>query len=337
MLPRYKSEPISIPALRFLASLVSITVMRWDLHGIIIEGRTNDNGLADWWRRSFASRPVSTAVPHLHITLNLTDSVPAPPPGDPDFTQGDLLAYYLDGETAVAHFPRFGQLALNLGAGTTDGRIVPAALHTYGVLEDLIAISLSPHLRRRGRFLIHAFAAAVNGRALLLVGSIGAGKTTTGMALLNAGWRLLSNDSPIIGAGGRVFSYPGLLAAYPETFGRFPATRHLAKRRAARDGRAKLTFPAEEIWPDVWLDRAAIGAICFPVIEARADHALEPIPAPQALARLLPHAVEQWDKAMMPPHLAALRQLVESAPAYRLRLGQDVAAIPTFFQKEINL
>ncbi len=302
--------------------------MRWDLHGIIIEGTTNDNGLADWWRRSFAALPESTAVPHLHLRLNLTETAPNPPRREPDFRQGDLLAYYVEGERVIAHFSRFGQLSLDLARGQTDGRLLPTALQTYGVLEDLAAIGLSPHLRRRGLFLIHALAAAVNGRALLLVGGIGAGKTTTGMALLNDGWRLLSNDSPIIRAGGQVLRYPGLLAAYPETFARFPAARHLAEGESERDGRAKLTIPAEQIWPDVWLDAAPIGAICFPVIEDRANHALEPIPAPQALAQLLPHAVEQWDKATIPQHLAVLRGLVEAAPAYRLRLGPDVLAIP---------
>ncbi len=307
--------------------------MRWDLHGIIIEGDTNDNGLADWWRRSFASLPRSTAVPHLHLRLALSQTAPNPPAREPDFRQGDLLAYYVDGNRVVAHFPRFGQLSLDLARGQTDSRLLPTALSTYGVLEDLVAIGLSPHLRRRGLFLIHAFAAARDGRALLLVGGIGAGKTTTGMALLNDGWRLLSNDSPIIKAGRQLLRYPGLLAAYPETLSRFEATRHLAEKEAERDGRAKLTLPAAQIWTDVWLDTAPIGAICFPMIEPRADHALEPIPAPQALAQLLPHAIEQWDKGVMPQHLAVLRELVETAPAYRLRLGPDVLAVPAILRQ----
>jgi hypothetical protein len=89
-----------------------------------------------------------------------------------------------------------------------------------------------------------------------------------------------------------------------------------------------LTVAAESIWPDVWIERAPAAAILFPQIESRADHALDPVGPPEALRRLLPHAVEQWDREMIPPHLAALRRLVEAAPAYLLRLGPKVEAIP---------
>jgi hypothetical protein len=228
----------------------------------------------------------------------------------------------------VVHFPRYGRLELDLEKGRTNGRIVAAALNTYGVLEDIIAIGLSPHLRRNDMFLIHAFAAAYEGRAALLVGGVGAGKTTTGMALLNAGWRLLSNDSPILNDEGMVLSYPGVLAAYGDTFGRFAATEDLATAEPEKKGRAKITVEAEAVWPGVWLDAAPAKAIFFPQIEDRSNHAVERISAPDALRRLLPHAVEQWDRDMIGRHLLLLRNLVEKTPAYVLRLGPDVLGIP---------
>ncbi len=305
--------------------------MRWKLHGLTIEGITNDTTLQQSWQTSFSSLPHSANAPDLICHLNVEESVPTPPSGEPDFRQGELLQYFVRGQQITVHFPRFGQLQLNLATGETEGQLISDALTTYGVLEDLIAISLSPHLRRRGMFLIHAFAAAMNetAPAVLLVGGIGAGKTTTGMSLLNANWRLLSNDSPIIDENGRVLSYPGVLAAYPETFARFEATNHLANGKPEQNGRAKLSLPAKQIWPNTWLDSAPIGVICFPQIEQRDEHHLEPIPPPAALARLMPHAIEQWDKAMIPRHLTALRKLVEAAPTYILHLSPNVQAIPT--------
>ncbi len=309
--------------------------LRWHFHHLVVAGQTDDPRLSERWRATFASRPAApdTVPADLRLTLSSASELLPPPPRPPDFRQGDLLAYYVEDESVIAHFPRFGQLHLDLSRGLTTGQLRPAALDTYGVLEDLLAIALSPHLRRRGLFLIHAFAAARSGRAVLIVGAIGAGKTTTGLALLNAGWRLLANDSPILRApNADVLSYPGLLAAYPDTFARFPATQPLAAAAPAGQGRAKITAAAEAVWPGVWQDQAACAAIVFPTIEARAEHVVERLAPPEALRRLLPHAAEQWDKAMLPAHLAVLGALVRSAPAFHLRLGPDVAALPALFE-----
>lgn len=308
--------------------------MRWQFHDLIIEGNADDATLWQGWLNSFSSLPVVTAVPHLILILQTVANVPAPPSRPPDFQQGDLLHYFVDGNQIIAHFPRYGQLHLDLAAGQTWGKVVPAAGQTYAILEDLVAISLSPHLRRRQKFLLHAFAAAYQGEAVLIVGGIGAGKTTTGLSLLNAGWQLLSNDSPVVVGNGRIQQYPGVLAAYPESFAHFATMAHLVGEVEGEGNgrRQKISVAAESIWPNVWLPEAPIRAICFPQIEPRSDHQLTPIAKPAALARLLPHAVEQWDKPMIPDHLRILRQLVEAAPACILHLAPDVVSIPQTVQ-----
>lgn len=312
--------------------------MQWHFHHLTIKGISNHATLAQSWQTSFSSLEPSTGTPDLICTLNVVEQIPPAPAGNPHFQQGELLAYYIQGDQVTVHFPRYGQLQLDLAKGTTTGQLVTAVLAKYGVLEDVIAISLSPHLRRRGFFLIHAFSAALNGKAILLVGGIGAGKTTTGMSLLNAGWRLLSNDSPVIALQNdipTVLSYPGVLAAYPETFARFATTKHIAEQATEGEERRKYILPAHDIWPGVWLENAPVSAIYFPQIESRPDHALTPLSPPQALAQLLPHAIEQWDTTMMPQHLALLSQLVAQAPTYQLHLGPNVATIPALLQTNL--
>lgn len=312
--------------------------MKWDLHGVIIEGLSNHATLAKRWQDSFAALPTSDDTAEIRCQLDIVAAVPAAPPEPAHFEQGRLLRYYVHDKFATVHFPRFGQLRLHLARGNTTGLIVREALETYGVLEDLIAIGLSPHLRRRGRFLVHAFAAAHRGTAVLLAGGIGAGKTTTGVSLLNAGWRLLSNDSPIVTVRDGtpyVGQYPGLLAAFPDTFARFPATQWLTRKQPMNDDRIKLSVPAEEIWPNVWMDQAPAGAILFPRIENSDEHRLERLPPRDGLIQLMPHAIEQWDRSMIQNHLRLLRHLVESVPAFVLHLGSDVLSIPGKLEKEL--
>jgi hypothetical protein len=234
---------------------------RWQWHGLVIEGAWSAPEIGERWCATFAARPLTEATPDLSVELSLVEQVPAAPGAAPDFKQGDLLAYYVQAPAVLAHFPRYGQLQLNLAQGTTRGVLTSAALASYGVFEDLLAIGLSPHLRRHGQFLLHAFAAApaADRPAVLIAGDIGAGKTTTGLALLHAGWKLLSNDSPIItdapGAVG-VLSYPGLLSAYPDTLDRFA---ELARLIPASREREKTIFAAEAVYPNVWLDSAPGG------------------------------------------------------------------------------
>ncbi len=310
----------------------------WDFHGIPVLGQTNAQTVATRWQPSFASRPqLKNGDPEIAITLTLVDAVPPAPQRAPDFTQTDLLAYYVSGSSVIAHFPRYGQLTLDLSNGTTQGVLIPAAVETYGVLEDLLAIGLSPHLRRKGYFLIHAFAAAYHNKAALIVGGIGAGKTTTGMSLLNAGWQLLSNDSPIIAANAQCLSYPGVLAGYPETFARFETCSHLVNNaNVPKQGRKKLSIPAEAIWSNVWQQAAPVKVIIFPKVANSETHQLTPLSTIETLKLLLPHAVEQWDRTVIPQHLGILRTLAESAQAFQLDLSPDVLAIPGTLQPLLN-
>ena len=319
----------------------------WNLHGLTLAGTSSSESVGERWLASFASLPLAapSASPDLALHLFLIPDVPPAPAGAPDFQQGDLLAYYLNGSSAVAHFPRYGQLRLDLQSGRTEGVLTQAALTTHGVFEDLLAIGLSPHLRRRGMFLLHALAAAPAmpgglGPAALLVGEIGAGKTTSGLALLHAGWRLLSNDSPILRGGPdgvRVLAYPGLLSAYPDSLARFPELSALPQAEPTGNGRQKTLFAAEHVYPGVWAASAAPGAILFPRIEPRAEHLLEPLSAPEALRQLLPHAIEQWDRALIPAHLALLNQLAQSTPAFRLRLGPNMASLPGVVEAALKM
>jgi hypothetical protein len=67
-----------------------------------------------------------------------------------------------------------------------------------GWLDVLVRRILPRVAMRHGAVAVHAAAAARNGRAMLLLGASGAGKSTTSAALGAAGWDVLSDDISIV-------------------------------------------------------------------------------------------------------------------------------------------
>jgi len=333
-----------------------------DLHDLIIACESSDERIRERWSQSFSSRPkVVGRNADITFELRLASTVPLAPDTPPIFTQGDLLSVHQSPMTnnqllITIHFSRFGQLRLDIANNRIEGELVPAALDMYGVFEDVVAMGLTALLRRRNLFLIHAFAAAYAGRAVLLVGDIGSGKTTTGISLLRAGWKLLSNDSPLL-ADCRLriedcglsaassesvvaLAYPGLVSAYPETLQRFEELRGLTLtpdlsplKGEGNMRRQKITFAAESVYRDVWLESAPVGAIVFPRVAHLAEHQVTRLKESDALRRLLPNAIDRWDTEMIPTHLQLLTTLANSAPAYQVELGEQVETLPALFER----
>ncbi len=310
------------------------TAMLYALHGIPILFRGSDQRLVRRWQRQWASFAVdtlpSTAVP---IVLHLAMAPLPPPPETPPVSESALVAYYRRGDHVVVYVPRRGRCDIDLAGYTITGYLTEACIEDHGVFEDIVLMALTPLLRRRGFYTLHAFAAAHDGRAALLVGNIGAGKTTTGLALLMAGYRLCANDSPLLytGADGcvRVMAYPGLISLYPQSLQWFPALQERLAVIPSEAPAGKIAFALEEVWPHAWAYEARPGAIFFPqVVSGLVASVLRPLDRFEALHRLVTHAVESWDRTTIPGHLQTLRRLVEACPAYALHLAPDVQDLP---------
>lgn len=95
------------------------------------------------------------------------------------------------------------QLCLDLAPGQSVREAMPYLLGT----------AFAALCYQRGEWLLHASAVAVDGRAMLICGSSGRGKSTTAAALANRGYPLLSDDisrlefsptGPIVHADGRM-------------------------------------------------------------------------------------------------------------------------------------
>lgn len=97
----------------------------------------------------------------------------------------------------------------------------PHMLHEIAYLTILSRVS--EQLERRGLHRVHACAVSIAGESALFLLPSGGGKTTLSLAFLRRGGpvRLVSEDSPLVDAGGRLYPFPlriGILADAPPPF-----------------------------------------------------------------------------------------------------------------------
>lgn len=301
----------------------------YNLHNMIIGVDGRDIAVRNRLRVVFGPFTCPAQPADVLLRFRTVEALSARQPAGRVVSESRLLTCTLDGDLLTAHFPRWGTVSVDLVAATVDGELLPEMFEHYGAFDDMLIIVLGPLLRRRGFFSLHAFAAARDGQAALLVGDIGAGKTTTGLSLLEAGWKLVSNDSPLLSQsanGVLACAYPGLLAAYDDTLARFPSLHRYAGNPA--DGR-KRAIPAQDAYGDVWQAKAEARVLLFPRVAPGLESSrVEPMEAPEALLALVPNSIERWDRPYIAPHLALLQALVQQAPAYRLLLAPDIPALP---------
>lgn len=320
--------------------------MRARLQELVLALETDSSRIRDEWRQHFSSfllRPNPAGAegePDIVLQFALVPHLPPLPAAEPAYHQPDLSVYPL-GEAILIDLAHLGQLRVEPAERRVTGWIAPAALDVYGAYEDINAIALAPLLRRRRLALIHAFAAAWEGRGVLLVGENASGKTTSGLALLAAGWRLLANDVALLGeAAGQVqaYAFPGQLSAHPDSLWRVPALRHLADdpARSPRPG-WKMALNPEELFPQVWLEQAPVRAICLLSLARGArEHRVERLTPALALGRLLPHSIDRWDEPWLAWQMDLLLAVARQAPVYALNLGSNVPALPDLLQKLVQ-
>jgi hypothetical protein len=166
-----------------------------------------------------------------------------------------------------------------------------------------------------GRALVHAAAiVAPDGGAWLLTGDTHAGKSTTTINLITAGWPFVSDDNVVLfrDAAGRL-----MVEGWPRRFHLDAGWEH------GRPGEARGEIDPHERWPGQWVRAAPLAGLLFPRVEADRATELSPAAGAEALAGLMRQS--PWllaDRARAAEILALLRAACEQ-PAFALRLGLD--------------
>ncbi|MBX3058705.1 MAG: hypothetical protein KF770_19740 [Anaerolineae bacterium] len=319
--------------------------MYLQLHRLTIHLDSEYTAVNQAWRWLFDGWLVDQpAQVDIRLQMNLVDELPSLPTSALIFTDSrplpddiGVLSVYAAGPDVVWLFYHDGalvqaSLAATVAQPTIRGVVMPSAL-TYGRLEDITFTSLASALRRQGYYLVHAFAAAKDGRAVLIVGASGSGKTTAGLSLLLGGWQLLANDILLLESrddGLYALPTPGGVSIRPATFDLLPA---LKEWLIVRSSGSSVAVSAQQLTRGQWAEPARVAAIWLPQIEAtRPCSQLQPANRAIALVRLLEESADRWDAAALDAHVNMMEQLAQQTAVYHLLLGQDVVNLPELIE-----
>ena len=307
--------------------------MHYNLHRLIVELAAEAEPLQREWSLIWAGWPLADGSPGPDVSLQiqLVDALPPLPLADPYFCDnvGILAVYRGDvAKTAVLHYLDGALVTVPLGplAGPVQiTGVVSKGVLQNGRFEDITFTSLAPTLRRHGYYLLHAFAVVKNGRCLLLVGSSGSGKTTTGLHLLEQGWQLLANDVVLLeerADGVYALPTPGAIGIRPGTLTLLPT---LAKRLGISQLPLAhpITLSNQQLHGGQWGEGGKITAVYFPQF-SDSPQPITPLPRAIQLAHLMAESIDRWDETALPAHIALLERLSQQAEAYQLPITRGI-------------
>jgi hypothetical protein len=311
----------------------------FDLDGVRVRVRTSGDGLAHVVDRLLgAYRTSVTDNAELHIELDKRAQAPAMPREQPRFRFPPMSAFTRpDGKWLLVD--DIGVLEVDPLAGNVNGWASQHAdLRALSRFAGLpVWVALLECLRGRGRYAVHA-AALIDrqGKSIVLAGRKGAGKSTATLALLEAGYTVITDDTLFIDLG-----HAEPLIGYRK---RFHLRRDLCARRPhlATFIREPAEFePADKAWLDVASSHPGCvrdrgprpHRVLFPEITSAARSRLVPLTPRQAMVELLAHsAFAVTHAAFAADHLSALAWLVAGASAARLVCGRDLYERPSGYR-----
>lgn len=291
-------------------------------------------GLVEWLRHQW--RFPEHALPPVAYGIRLVE-VEAPP-GAPAGTPVAVPLHRMTlGALAGDDVWWFGdaRAGVQLRLGSVESRIAiwgagseqEAAAKTYAALF----VSIAESLRASGLLPLHAAVAARAGRATVLAGPSGVGKSTTLWRMARAGWAPLAEDFAWLDPDTCVvYGWDRGVRLWPETRERFAPEVPLERFRADPDGKLFLAyehFPAPAVRAATLQRLAALERVAVEAAAGGSAARTTGGGAPAPLARR--DAVRAWWEAVGLPLSPAVRgqvartiaTLVQRVQAVRLPLG----------------
>jgi hypothetical protein len=226
-------------------------------------------------------------------------------------------------------FHEQGVLRIDDARGCGAGYLVhPEAMH-LDVRISFLHFAVTELLKLRGLYTLHATALEKEGRGVLIPGTSGRGKTTSCIALLRDGYRLLSDDHPLVRERDgelEILSFPVKIDVTDGTINFFPEL--LDAKERLHPGVRKRFFYTEDLYPGRTANHCEPCVILCPqVVDWPSSH-LEPISRSRVLEELLREGMLVFDRDVAARQFQTFSRLVAQTECYRLFFGEDVLDLP---------
>lgn len=186
----------------------------FDFHGVVVALEAADADVRERLRRDFEFFESEPASARLRFEVSL-GAPPSPARGWPSLRRPGFEAFDLG---PLRRIDYRGEAGASWDYERREGVIVGATRELAHELAHLAILSrVGEELDRRGLHRVHALGVSSGARAALLLLESGGGKSVLAMQILRASsLGLLSDDTPLVDAAGRVLPFPlcvGLLSA----------------------------------------------------------------------------------------------------------------------------
>jgi hypothetical protein len=280
-----------------------------DIAGIAVELHATDAVRSEAVDATCSMLVDAVTAPTLRITFGAETH---PLPDEPfDLADGDVRAWWRDETAYLAHGPFTATVRDAEARVGGDGNCRRA-------FRQLFPYVVTQLLAPQGRFALHGGAIERGGRAVLVLGGTGAGKSTVVASAMRAGWRPLADDLVVLRASADSLEVCGV--AKPVTVERaVAAASGLPFEELDGDvrGRCQLLVDVERAW-------VPVGGT---VVAAHGDVASSswgPLTSPALTEWLLYSFLSRHDARVRTPYLAVVAATVRRG-GLELRHGVDAS------------
>jgi hypothetical protein len=237
-------------------------------------------------------------------------------------------SFYHDQGQLFVDFQSHGCVVIDPTRHRAEGFLVNPDTSNSDFLVSFCHLALTELFKSVGLFTLHAVALEKDGRAVLIPGKSGRGKTTLSLALLRAGYRCVSDDHPLIRETAthlEILPFPEKIDVTEPTVNFFP---ELDQGRAfLHQGTRKMFFHVEDLFPGGTGGTCHPAIFLFPKIVDCPTSRVEPFSKQRALDVLLSQRLSIYDRSIAQNEFHALSHLVRASTCYRLEFGRDILEV----------